>query len=104
MISPNLLGCMETWAFGSITPDNIKYILLPQSLEPFKDSLRCGAAQLIFVSTISIKIPYNVGNTTKATPTIDCPDYQSALVQLFEEEEGALFTHMLRCPTPQELG
>jgi hypothetical protein len=101
-VSPNFLGCMETRANGTVTPDNFLYLILPESLRPYKDALKIDPEKIKFVGSIEVEnIPYNVANKTKAYVSISCPNYQEALKDLPEKE---IFTHMLRGPTNQELG
>ncbi|KIC70969.1 hypothetical protein DB44_FE00200 [Candidatus Protochlamydia amoebophila] len=100
-IPTNQFGCAETRANGTIHPNNISYVILPERLKPYQKQLNIDSTKLIFVSSKPMSLPYNIGNQTKAILTINSPDYFEALDELNESE---MFTHMLRSKTDQELG
>ncbi len=98
-LSTNNDGCMETRANGTITPENIDLIILPERMEPFARMLNVGTCPIRFVPSIALGkeagIPYNVGNLCKGYVSITVPNYQLAL----REIKGCILTHMLRGPT-----
>lgn len=100
-ISTNQFGCMETRTNGSVAPENITYVILPKSMEQYKELLDVPTEKLIFVPSCDIALPFNIGNKTKGMVTISCPDYLGTLNEITDPE---IFTHMLRSQTDQELG
>jgi len=99
MLSDPPTGCMETRASNSICPQNFAFILAPEYLrEHVPPNI---ARQVVFVSSKPQVLRYLGTNDVE----LECPCYQEELECRIGEGpfENGMLTHMLRCPTLNDI-
>lgn len=97
MLSKPQTGCMETFADGSIPPEELAYILVPEHLKEHLniETLTIKSGEIIFVPNKLEKVHYH----GRGRFEIDCPDYDTYLEFIITKSgyERGMLTHMTRC-------
>ncbi len=93
-------GCFELKAAGSVSPKNFAYVILPETLRPYRNQLKIDDTKIKFVPLSKQALVFNAEGQVKGRVNVTCPNYQEGLKDLKEQE---FFTHMVRTPTTYDL-